>query len=722
AIACKSGEVCSGGQCVQSCTNQCTFGATRCSGSGVQSCVQLPSGCTDWGSIAPCNSGDTCTGGACVPTSGCTKGARRCSGTTLEECDGQSWFTVQICPQSCAAAACSQTVQCSAGARRCGGAGGGASVEECNPSGTAWLFVRSCALGCQNGLCVGGCTAGERRCNGNVAEVCKSDGSGYNVDQSCSATFCQSGVCAKPSLLLDNTTVTMEGEHIYAGDVILKNNSQINIGPSGWLRIRAQNISIDATSSITAPAVGNFAGGAGFGGSKSCKSNYCSSTVSATIYSGGGYGAAGTNASKSLYNCYYSGSRYCTITASGGAANGGWLGEIHVGSSGGGCSQPNGGGMIDLIASTKVTMTGTLKADGGAGSSCGNGSGGGVRVVADDLTVDGVISAVAGGSGAGNGRIKLLYGAQKNINATISGVVEQSLIPPLDVRSSTHPDSKLVYNDGFEHVNVAWSKPFSNVAGYFYKVSSALPTAASHVPGAQDTWLAAESLSLTRADVQPGANYVQLVGVAPNASLGVVEAAFGITINDKPPTVSSSSHPAQSSWYTSGTVIFGWSDPVAASNVKAYYYVLDQYADTIPSKSAQKLPGSDKALLVANQPAGAIRFLHLIAEDTAGYLTQKAAHFRVQIGPEPGKGGVSGAIREAGSTPPLLLDGVEVTLNRGVLSTTSATGGQYFFSGTVWQGGWELRARKAGYQDFVKTITVTAGQNTPLDIQLVKAP
>ena len=154
----------------------------------------------------------------------------------------------------------------------------------------------------------------------------------------------------------------------------------------------------------------------------------------------------------------------------------------------------------------------------------------------------------------------------------------------------------------------------------------------------------------------------------------------------------------------------------------AYYYVFDRYADTIPDKTDKKLPASDKKLLMPNLPTSTVWYLHVLGEDTAGYLTKAAAHFRVQVGPEPAKGGVSGDIREKGSSPPLLLDGVEVTLNRGLFKTTSATGGQYFFSGTVWEGTYELRARKDGYEDFTAQVTVTAGQNTSLNIQLVKKP
>ncbi|MGC4118865.1 MAG: DUF1566 domain-containing protein [Myxococcales bacterium] len=48
------------------CTNQCVLNAKQCSGTGVQTCTVMPSGCTDWGIAVACTGGQTCSGGQCV--------------------------------------------------------------------------------------------------------------------------------------------------------------------------------------------------------------------------------------------------------------------------------------------------------------------------------------------------------------------------------------------------------------------------------------------------------------------------------------------------------------------------------------------------------------------------------------------------------------------------------------------------------------------------------
>lgn len=720
-VPCKSGEICSGGQCVKNCTDQCTLNATRCSGPQVQTCKQMASGCTDWDTPQPCATG-SCVNGKC-DTGVCLKGDKRCNGTTVEECDaGGFWLLVQTCPQACNNGACTTTVTCSPVTRRCNGD----IVEECNPTGTAWLYLEQCLNGCTGGLCTGGCSPGETRCNGTNIEKCNTAGTAWVQDQSCSSTFCTmlstgGATCAELELKLDNTTQTLDGEHVYAGDVVLKNNSAITVGAKGWLRIRAKNINIDATSSITAPPKGDDP--TGKGANRQTKSCYYYGTRYYSVGgSGGGYGTNGATAK-------YSSS--CSVSLSGGKASGAYVAEIHMGSRGGSCTNANGGGMIDLVATQTLKMLGILNADGGSkadggGSYCGGGSGGGIRLVSEDLTVNGVIS-VAGGvssgssSDGGQGRVKLLYGSKKNINtANITGVVEQSLIAPMDLRSSTHPDQDLWYNDGFQTFNVSWTRPYSNNAAYFYDLTTALPTSQSQVPDTQSTWLTTESVSIEASKLKVGANYYNVVPVGAGAAVGTLESAFKLQINSTPPTISSTSHPNQSQWYGLPTAFFDWTNPKSDDNYRYYYFVFDRYADTIPTKADTKLAVGTKTTNKPNLPQSSIWYFHVIAEDTMGYLTKVARHYRVQIGPDPGMGGISGTIKDKASNAPLA--GVTVTLNRGYKSSTSASNGSYFFSNNVpaISNGYEVRATKTGYKPFTQQVTVTKGGNTSLNILLEK--
>ncbi len=727
-LPCGAGEICSGGQCKKNCTNQCTLNATRCSGPQEQTCKQMASGCTDWDTPAPCATG-SCVNGKC-DAGVCVKGDKRCNGTTVEECDaGGFWLLVQTCPQACHQGACTTTVTCSPVTRRCNGD----IVEECNPTGTAWLYLESCLNGCTGGLCSGGCTPGETRCNGKTVEKCNTAGTAWALDQSCSQTFCTmlstgGAACAELELKLDNTTQTLDGEHVYAGDVVLVNNSAITVGAQGWLRIRAANISIDATSSITAPPKGDDPTGKGHAsGKKSCKNPTCPKSIGSTLNAtAGGYGTAAPALSKTLYNCYPH--RYCTVSNAGGKASGAYVTGIHMGSRGGSCTTANGGGMIDLIGTQTLKVYGILNADGGTtadggGGDCAGGSGGGIRLVSEDLTVNGVVS-VAGGLGSANGglgRVKLLYGSKKSINtANITGALEQSLIPPMDLRSSTHPDQTRWYNDDFKTFNVSWTRPYSNNAAYFYDLTTALPTSQSQVPDTQSTWLTTESVSIDAAHLKVGANYYNVVPVGVGATVGTLQSAFKLQINSTPPTITSSSHADQSQWYGLPTAFFSWANPKSDDNYRYYYIVFDRYADTIPTKSDTKLPVGTMTTNKPNLPQSSIWYFHVIAEDTMGYLTKTARHYRVQIGPDPGMGGLSGTIKDKASNTPL--SGVTVTLNRGYKTSTSATNGSYFFSNNVpaISNGYEVRATKAGYKPFTQQVAVTQGNNTSLNILLEK--
>lgn len=72
---------------------------------------------------------------------------------------------------------------------------------------------------------------------------------------------------------------------------------------------------------------------------------------------------------------------------------------------------------------------------------------------------------------------------------------------------------------------------------------------------------------------------------------------------------------------------------------------------TIPTKSDNKIPmdlsnpGNSQALILANQAAG-ISYFHVLTKDTMGYLTKQAAHYRFQLGADPGLG-VPGARESA---------------------------------------------------------------------------
>ena len=86
------GEVCSGGECTETCTDQCSEGESQCLGTeGVQVCAEQSSGCLDWSQSQQCGDGLICESGECVAA--CTN---EC-GPDDAQCDGNG--DVQLCQE-----------------------------------------------------------------------------------------------------------------------------------------------------------------------------------------------------------------------------------------------------------------------------------------------------------------------------------------------------------------------------------------------------------------------------------------------------------------------------------------------------------------------------------------------------------------------------------------------------------------------------------------------
>ncbi|MDI1432532.1 carboxypeptidase-like regulatory domain-containing protein [Polyangium sorediatum] len=725
--SCPSGQACEAGACASQCDDKCTQGQTKCSGTQVQSCAMQPTGCYDWAAPMACPSPQICQGSACA-SSTCVQNDLRCNGNLLEVCNGSNqWQTQQVCAQACdpAMKACTGTTTCVAGSRRCNGL----QTQVCNSTGTAWLTVETCAIACDSGsgLCAGSCEAGEKRCNGNTPETCNPTGTAWTQGQTC-GTYCFNGDCAQPSLVIDaNANATLNGEQVFAGDVTIINSSVLTV-PSGKLVIRAKNFVLDASSQIVVTPTGNDPRGkGGNGGASSCNAQgYC--TASGTLPAGGGgYGVAGATTS-ATFSCYYSGTRYCSVSAQGGPVYAIADQDPATGSSGGTCTSGTpglGGGML-VIYAENITIAGQVTVNGQSASGCaGGGSGGGVVLRAtNDLKFTGSISTAGGNGGSsgggngGNGAVKLLYGNSKTLTGSVVASKFESYMAPFDVSSSTHPSSNLWYNDGYPSFELAWSKPFTASAGYYYKLN----TAYGFVPNSSNaSYKPEESVLYTPADLAVGTNYFHISTLGPFANFGTVESRFVVNINATTPTVSSSSHTTPSTWYTNNSPYFAWTLPKADENTKNFYWEFDPYATTMPDHDSNTIPmdltspQNSKQILLPGKANG-IWFFHLIAEDTMGNLTKNATHFRVQIGTDPGKGSVSGTVTDAMTGQ--FVSGASITLNRGMHDGTTNASGGFAFANAVFAQQYEVRVSKAGYQDMVKMVTVTSGQTSTVNFAI----
>jgi hypothetical protein len=643
-------------------------------------------------------------------TGSCTDGARRCSGASVEVCEGGAFVLDEMCAIDCRAGACVTSVTCTPSAYRCNGRG----VEVCNSSGSAWLFVQTCATGCEAGLCVGACEPGEQRCNGDRVERCSAEGTAWSAVETCS-TFCAYGTCALDGLDVAADT-ELDGDVWVDGDVLVRSGATLR-SPSGDLTLRARTITVQAGGSIAVAATGFGTEGAGENGFF-CRDGFNGGT-------GGGYGTAGTRGPV--------GSRGVPCSSPGSAFGSGTDSEVARGGPGGavnGSASPRspGGGRLRLLATTRVEIAGQITAngvpgvysEGSSGLSTGGGAGGGVLVAANEVVVSGAITALGGGTSGtyggtgGQGRIKILSGATRTITGTLTGTVTQGFSPPLEPRSSTHPSTSLFYNDDFASVSVSWERAFPSRLGYYWLVDRNVYRVPTPAIG---TFVDAEAISFSRDALMAGDNYFHVAPVNAASEVGSVETRIRVRLNTTPPPVSSSSHPSESAWSTNRDAFFSWALPNGAENYVGVHYVLDRYGDTVPTTADTFLPVSQTTLLRSGLADG-VWVLHVVAEDTRGYLTRAAGHRQVRIGADPGVGGLVGQVVDASSSAPI--PNARVRVNRGIVpnQTTNATGNYNFMN--VPAGTWEIDVSADGYTSMTRSVTVGAGMSVPLNLSLAR--
>ncbi len=197
------------------------------------------------------------------------------------------------------------------------------------------------------------------------------------------------------------------------------------------------------------------------------------------------------------------------------------------------------------------------------------------------------------------------------------------------------------------------------------------------------------------------------------SAVGTVQGWFKLQLNTKAPTITSSSHPSQTTWSANNTVFYAWTFPVADQNVVGIHYVSDHYANTVPTKSDTFVDVSQKQQILQNLADG-VWFFHVVSEDTHGYLTKVTAHYQVRIGADPGAGTILGQVIDSQSQP---VDGASITVNRGLFDTTSNSSGNYDLQNVI-AGSWEVTASKVPYAPVVHNVTVTDQNSTTVNFTL----
>jgi cysteine-rich repeat protein len=649
----------------------------------------IPPNCGDGhvDSDEECDDGNRVGGDGCSAACQVESGNPRCGDGILEtgeECDDGNTVGADGCTADCKIE--STDIPCTPNTYRCGAGG---DVEMCNNSGSAWLFVNSCTVGCLGGVCTDPtCSPGATRCHGSAVETCNATGDGWTATETCT-TFCELGQCALAGLEI-NSNMNAEGQLVVAGDLVVTGQSTLT-SATGDLTIIADNIRVDPGSAIAVSPSGVDARGG------SC-------TLSYYPYSRV-YANYGQTNGPNLVATF--GGDFDAAVDGGGL--GGWQGYY-------GCNAPagltmpptHGGGKLHLIATHAITIDGQLLAAGENARSgdVSGGSGGGIQIAADTIAISGSISTAGGTYSAqtsGWGRVRLLYGNTLTLTGTIIGNVTQGRRPPLQMTSPTQPDRTLVYNDAFDTLSIAHERAFGNAQGYLHSIDQT-----EHAPPVPATGVfsGTETFDIPATKLAQGINYVHVAPIDANSALGSVESRFSVTINTYAPTLSSTSHTSPTTWYDNANPYFAWTLPqgLPDKHFSRVHYVFDHFGDTIPTKADTALATAQKQLLVSNVASG-IWVLHVITEDTMGHLTKKAAHVVVRVGTDPGTGTVFGSVFDDQQHP---VSGAVVRVNRGLFQATTNASGSYTING-VSAGSWEVSVQVADHVAPAQNLAVTSG-------------
>jgi len=219
-------------------------------------------------------------------------------------------------------------------------------------------------------------------------------------------------------LILDGTAAIRGGEYYYDRVEII-NGGTLYVAPGEFLRIYASQITVDSDSKIFADGRGYLGGDGGAIGSGMGYGNpgdYGSGGGGAGYGSNGGAGGIGESSevgSNGTGGASYGNDSSSSIEFGSGGGGGGYgeggSGTPFVGANGG--DGGNGGGAI-LLHAEKITIAGTISANGSngrngaessgkAGGGGGGGSGGTVLIRGRDVSISGTLSAKGGPGGAG---------------------------------------------------------------------------------------------------------------------------------------------------------------------------------------------------------------------------------------------------------------------------------------------------------------------------------
>jgi len=196
--------------------------------------------------------------------------------------------------------------------------------------------------------------------------------------------------------------------------------------------------------------------------------------------------------------------------------------------------------------------------------------------------------------------------------------------PPV-VSSITHNDVNQWYNNNAP--SFSWTTPSdpAGIEGYYYvfnQMKNIMPDIATA------SWTKGTMASFV--DVPDGVWYFHIIAkdTAGNLSEEASHFQINVAMAPPPPSVFSTTHPEQDKWYRDKNVKLQWKPVKYVNEIIGYYYVLDNFEDTIPTPKNNKTMDTSVNFQGLND---GIYYFHIVSVDKEGVVGKIATHFAIRI-------------------------------------------------------------------------------------------
>ncbi|MCE5300953.1 MAG: carboxypeptidase regulatory-like domain-containing protein [Spirochaetia bacterium] len=215
-------------------------------------------------------------------------------------------------------------------------------------------------------------------------------------------------------------------------------------------------------------------------------------------------------------------------------------------------------------------------------------------------------------------------------NKQVLAICDRFAMPPV-VRSMTHPMQQEWYNN--RNIKLTWDTPqdATRIAGYYYifdQIATTIPDART------GTWFTDNEIEFNNSS--EGTWYFHVISKDEAGNMSDEATHYQVNVDTsrpKPPVISSITHADFNRWYNNNAPSFSWTTPSDPAGIEGYYYIFNQIRNTVPDITTASWTKGTMASFV-DVPDG-VWYLHAIAKDTAGNMSEDCSHLQVNVAMSP---------------------------------------------------------------------------------------